>query len=322
MRFEKTGELLKLALRMQGAPAGLSLQEIQSVFQVSRRTAERMRDAVLDLLPGEEMEAGERTKRWRLLPGVLNNLIRFEADELAGLEAAISLLSREGMKGQAAGLRALMAKLKALQRPGEALRVEPDLEALVEAEGLAMRPGPRQSIRPEVLAGLREAIKRGVKVKLRYRKREDGSLVHRTICPYGILYGSRHRLIAYREREKAFRPYVLMNIERLEVTNETFERDPKFTLQGYAEHSFGTFQEEEGPFDVVWKFSPETAGDARNFVFHPSQRMERQPDGSLLVRFRAGGLLEMAWHLFTWGEGMEVVEPIKLRTLLADLKGR
>ena len=33
----------------------------------------------------------------------------------------------------------------------------------------------------------------------------------------------------------------------------------------------------------------------------------------MLVRFRAGGAHEMAWHLFTWGEDVEVVEPVALR---------
>lgn len=33
------------------------------------------------------------------------------------------------------------------------------------------------------------------------------------------------------------------------------------------------------------------------------------PDDSLLVRFRAGGALEMSWHLYTWGDAVEVIEP-------------
>ncbi len=318
MRYAKKGRLLKLALRMQGSPGGISLRDIEEEFGVGRRTAERMRDAVLDLFPEKEVETDERTKRWRILPGTLNPLIRFSADELADLEAAISLMRREGLAGQAEGLSVLMAKLHALQKPEVAPSVETDLDALLEAEGLAMRPGPRQTIRPEVLAGLREAIKGCLKVKLLYRKREDGSRVRRTVCPYGILYGSRHRLVAYREREKTFRPYVLMNIEKVEPTGEAFERQPDFSLQAYAERSFGTYQDD--PVDVVWKFSPEVAEDARSFLFHPTQKLEEQRDGSLLVRFRAGGLLEMAWHLFTWGEGVEVVEPKKLKTLLTDLK--
>jgi predicted DNA-binding transcriptional regulator YafY len=37
------------------------------------------------------------------------------------------------------------------------------------------------------------------------------------------------------------------------------------------------------------------------------------------VRFRAGGALEMCWHLFTWGDEVEVIEPRRLRTTLTHL---
>lgn len=76
------------------------------------------------------------------------------------------------------------------------------------------------------------------------------------------------------------------------------------------------FQEE--PVDVVWKFSPKAAPDAAEFLFHPNQVLEPQSDGSLIVRFRAGGLLEMSWHLFTWGEEVEIIKPKRLATLLGE----
>jgi WYL domain len=87
-----------------------------------------------------------------------------------------------------------------------------------------------------------------------------------------------------------------------------------FSIQQYAEASFGVFHED--PVDVVWRFSPKVASDAAEFLFHPYQVMEPQPDGSLIVRFRAGGLLEMSWHLFTWGDGVEIVKPRRLASLL------
>jgi len=31
-------------------------------------------------------------------------------------------------------------------------------------------------------------------------------------------------------------------------------------------------------------------------------------DGSLVVKFRAGGRKEMDWHLYTWGDEVEVLE--------------
>jgi predicted DNA-binding transcriptional regulator YafY len=47
--------------------------------------------------------------------------------------------------------------------------------------------------------------------------------------------------------------------------------------------------------------------------------MKEQEDGSLIVRFRAGGLLEMAWHLMTSGDDIEVLEPRRLQKLLRRL---
>ena len=48
----------------------------------------------------------------------------------------------------------------------------------------------------------------------------------------------------------------------------------------------------------------------------PHARAESSKDGSLLVRFRAGGLLEMSWHLFTWGDEVEIIKPKKLASML------
>ena len=36
----------------------------------------------------------------------------------------------------------------------------------------------------------------------------------------------------------------------------------------------------------------------------------------MLVSFRAGGLMEMCWHLYTWGANVEVVAPVALRDLM------
>jgi predicted DNA-binding transcriptional regulator YafY len=41
--------------------------------------------------------------------------------------------------------------------------------------------------------------------------------------------------------------------------------------------------------------------------------MEREGDGALIVKFRAGGAREICWHLFTWGDAAEVLEPEKLK---------
>ncbi|MDX9862966.1 MAG: WYL domain-containing protein, partial [Rhodospirillales bacterium] len=72
MRYEKADNLLQLALEMQAARGGLTLADIEHRFGCGRRTAMRMRDAVLRNFPqAEEVATDERTKRWRIPPGVL-----------------------------------------------------------------------------------------------------------------------------------------------------------------------------------------------------------------------------------------------------------
>ena len=95
-------------------------------------------------------------------------------------------------------------------------------------------------------------------------------------------------------------------------------RDRTFSLKDFAERSFGVFQEEQ--VDVVWRFASAAAAAAEEFLFHPSQKMKRMTDGSLEARFGAGGLLEMAWHLYSWGDQVEVVAPEALAKLIAPVR--
>jgi predicted DNA-binding transcriptional regulator YafY len=214
------------------------------------------------------------------------DLIGFSVEELAALSTAIQVMRRDNLTEPAERLESLSVKLKALIKPEAARRLGPDLEALTVAEGIALRPGPRQAIASEVLTELRHAIIACRKVRLHYRARGTGKLSRQLVCPYGFLYGNRHYLVAWSlsDRARDYRLFALGSIEKAELTEEAFKRRRDFSLQAFAERSFGVFQEE--PFDVVWKFSPKAAPDARQFLFHPTQTVEDQPDGSFIVRFR------------------------------------
>ncbi len=321
MRYENAENLLRLAIEMQASHGGLSLDDIERRFRVSRRTAQRMRDSILRLFPqADEVRGDDRRKRWRIPVGVADRLVSFTADELADLEAAIRLLERENLIAQAESLAGIASKLAALMKPGTFRRVEPDLEALIEAEGLAMRPGPRPRISMSATEALREAIKACRVVCIDYASRGSGKRSRQRVCPYGFVYGHRHYLVAWslHHQPNGYRLYSLPNIEAVEVTPDPFTRDPDFSLQEFAERAFGVFQEE--PVEVVWRFRPDAAAVAREFLFHPKQVLEPQADGALIVRFRCGGLIEMAWHLYIWGDAVEVLAPEALRDLTRDYR--
>ena len=111
---------------------------------------------------------GDGKRHWRLRSNQLRNLLFISADELVELETATAELGRTGFDERAALLRDLGTKLGALLGPVERRRIEPDLEALMMAEGLAMRPGPRPRLEPGLLMTLRDAIKGGRVIDFRY----------------------------------------------------------------------------------------------------------------------------------------------------------
>ena len=318
MRYERLAQVLDLALELQASRRGWTLADVQERFRVSRRTAERHLQA-LEMVFGwvETVDSDDRRKHWRMRAPALRHLVRVSPDELAELNAAAESLQRAGLAERAQVVGALGTKLRAMQQGRSAEEVEADLEALLRAEGVAMRPGPRQRLAEGLLAVLRRCIRGCCVLEFDYVAQGSARRKHQRVCPHGILYGNRAFLVAPVEGAQTMRLWRLGNIENPQPTNDIFERDANFDLQRYAKGSFGTFQ--EAPANVVLRFSTKAARDARAFIFHPHQRVREHDDGTVTVSFKAGGFDEMCWHLVTWGNHVTVERPIRLRRRLAKM---
>jgi predicted DNA-binding transcriptional regulator YafY len=199
---------LRIALDMQGSPLGLSLEDIQRNYSdepLSRRTAERLRDTVERLFPQvQQANPNEVPKRWHLPGGTINGLANITADELADLTTAVALLRRENMRVQADSAERVISKMRALLKRPLLTKIDPDLEALTEAEGLAMRAGPRPKVKSEIIGTLRQAIITRRQVRLQYLYRGSGKRGRKLVHPYGFLYGNRHYLVAWSAPAQAF----------------------------------------------------------------------------------------------------------------------
>ena len=311
MRYGRLKDLLDLALQMQGSAEGVSLDDIKAAFNVSRSTAERMRNALRDCFPAlEEIDGDGGRRYWRFPPGALGRLAEPTLDELAAGHRAAALARREGDDGAAEELEKLLLRVQATFGARRRNQLAPDLEAQLLADGVAFRPGPRERIDPAILTALRQAILAGVMISADHRSRTSGLLSRNTrLGPIAMLFGEgRQYLLAWSEYQDDLRLFALAGFEAVRQENEAYERPKGCNLQDWLAESFGMWR--EPPVDVVWRFKPEVADDAASYVFHPRQVVERQEDGSLVVRFRAGGRLEMSWYLARWGDDVEdLTEP-------------
>jgi predicted DNA-binding transcriptional regulator YafY len=315
MRHEKAARLLDLARMLAGSAEGLTLDEMARALEVGRRTAERMRDAVWAAFPQMEVVEDPPTRRFRI-PAGLDGLFQTPtAEELAALRTAADSYRASGAEGRAASLYGLERKLLSALRGAARRRVAPDVEALVQAETIAVHAGPRPYEDEAALAAIRTAIKGLSALSFRY---DGGSTPgrRREVTPLGILFARSNYLVALEGEDPRPRSWRLDKMQNLAVMDRPAPPPEDFSLQAFADESFGIYH--GAVEDVVLRIRPDRAEDALRWRFHSTQTVRPEADGSVIVAFRAAGMLELAWHLFTWGDGVEIVAPAGLRQLMVD----
>ena len=314
-RYERVEDILRLAIEMQNSYQGFSIQDIQDEFEVSRRTAIRMKDTVERLFPSMEKVQNpmSRIKKWRLNKTSLNKMISFTAEELAELENCKSIMKNMNYTNRCDLLSEIMAKINMIN---ESKSVETDIEALLEVEGYAIRQHPRYKMNLYTLNVISDAIKSYKYLSFNYKNQKGESALLK-IQPYGIIYGEKTYLLGYNEEKQGLRYYLLHKIKDARVLNEYFEKDETFDLKKYLSKSFGVYQEE--PMKIKLLFSEKVKDSIKDYNLHPSQKIKHNSDGTTTVTFEAGGRYEICWHLFRWGDNVKILEPQELKDTYKEL---
>jgi len=321
MSLTKAQDLVAVAM-LAARRNGVTLDEIVEAVGCSQRSAQRWTQALMAAFPQTTRDTDdERRAHWKLPARTIAPLLTPTADELAALTTAIGELTTAGLLPQARTLQSLERKVRALIPPQSGARLEVDEEALLLALGHAARPGPRPAMNTAVDDAIFEALKGPRKLRILYRSRTESVARERIVEPHGLLLGVRRYLVARDCAKGAKAPlqhYRVEEIPEADVLDESFALDPEFNIRTHAERGFGSYENPSDFGEVVWRFTPAAAPHARRFVFHPTQTLEIEADGSLVVRFRASGHLEMGWHLYCWGDQVEVLEPAALRARVHD----
>jgi predicted DNA-binding transcriptional regulator YafY len=189
----------------------------------------------------------------------------------------------------------------------------PDLEALVRAETIAVQAGPRPSADEAMLTAIRGAVLAQRPLGFTY-SRPGAEPRRRSVAPCGVMFGRANYLVAADRESGRIQTFRLDRMSSVAAQEGHAPAPADFDLAVYASQSFGIYQDEIE--DVVIRIAPEQAGEAKSWRWHPTQAFEDQADGSVLVRFQASGMRELAWHLFTWGEAATIVAPQRLKAVM------
>ena len=313
-RMKKLDRVLSLVHMLCESTDGLTLDEMADSLKVTRRTAERLRDIILIHFDLDEIVDG-RTKRFRIRDALPRVYSRPSTAEIAALQAEAEARLRESAP-QAGLLGTLLAKIRGALNDKEKHQLEPDLDALARLQRSRVTAGPQVIAEPEVLIAVQSAIIAGTAIEFDYLPAGAAAPKWRRVVPYGLIHGPITYLIGKMPRSD--KEPVFFRLDRMsnpKVSNEPHEVPEDWDVDAWLAQSFGIWREDD--HDIVLRVLPSAVPKARAWRFHPAQVLEE--DGSdLVVRFRSGGLREIAEHVFTWNGDVRIEAPEQLRRIMRE----
>lgn len=316
VRMAKLDRVLVLVHALSESNEGLTLDEMADRVGVNRRTAERMRDIVALHFDLEEFPE-DRRKRFRIRDSLRRVYTRPTPAEVAALQVEVDACTRSSRHDRASPLASLLAKVRSALDDRERRRLDPDFDALSRLQRTVVGPGPITEVSPQSVTVAQNAILCGCCLEFEYSKEDDATPQWRRVIPYGIVHGPVTYLIGKIPGSQYDPTYYRLDRMSEPRLSQTLGCPPdSWNIDDWLAKSFGIWRDK--PRSISLLILPDGVARARSWRFHPHQTFEELADGSLRVRFSAGGLRELAEHLFHWAGELIIEEPQELRDVMNE----
>ncbi len=296
--YSQAARINLMARRLTG---GATVSELADEFHVTRRQVHR------DLHHLEEsgFPLLQEDGRYRLPPGFKGMEIVVSPFELMSLYLAKSHLNYLQGTSLLDDLESVLRKVEA----GLPDRVKNHIERIVTAFVPLQRPVRAYAQKKTVLDVLRKALlHKRTTVLLGYRKPGAEQPTDYRVDLYGlVLYQHGLYVVGYSHEADAIRIFAVERIEGIEVTEELFDIPRSFSLAERFERGFGLI--DDPPQEVKIRISPEWAYYVKERKWHPTQKLQPQKDGSVILTMRCGGLDELTAWVLSFGPGAKVLGP-------------
>ncbi len=166
--------------------------------------------------------------------------------------------------------------------------------------------------------GLEEALQKHHRVRFTYEDPLTGDIRKGVLHPYRFYFSGfnlTRYLVAFCESSGSVQAFDLCCFSSLRILKGTFTMDRSFSLEEFFEKLFG---EDAGRNScrVRIRFGCERAQWIKRKTWHPTQKIEDRPDGSVVVGLDICGLEAVKRWVLYFGSDAEVLEPEELRFMV------
>ncbi|MGD9648824.1 MAG: helix-turn-helix transcriptional regulator [Pirellulales bacterium] len=156
-------------------------------------------------------------------------------------------------------------------------------------------------------------------VRIDYNSFAEAERITTKFHPYRLLFSRRSRYIVGRSSlHREIRTFNVGRIENLQMLDERYRLPHGFSLKRYLRNAWHLIPEPGPDVELVVRFQPLVAGNVAEVVWHPTQQLQWNDDGTLDFRATVSGIHEVSWWVLGYGDQAEVLAPAALRDLVAD----
>jgi proteasome accessory factor B len=292
-------------------PDGATVDAIAGFVAMSRRTVYRD----LQALEGEiGIPLWSEGGRWGIVEGAFLPPLRLTLDEAVAFFFAARLTAQFADRYDP-DTGAALQKLAEILPPVVARHLERTIDVL------ASRPPDERLTRNLRLLARAWVERRVVEVTYDAATYSPGRPPRRSrVHPYLLEASATTRalyLIGFDESRGAVRTFKLQRIQELSLAPETFEPPDPALVQEGLDRAWGVITDQE-EVEVELRFDAAIAALVTETTWHPTERITREVDGSVVWRARVPGTIEIRRWILQWGDQVEVLAPPDLRDEVAE----
>jgi predicted DNA-binding transcriptional regulator YafY len=184
-----------------------------------------------------------------------------------------------------------------------------------------MQKLPKDEKYMRILATVAEAWVSQRQLKIMYQPLAAEKPTERVIEPYYIepaSFGHASYVIGYCHLKKAIRTFKVERIESANLTAETYTIPVDFDANKYMASSWGIVVKEEIKTVKLKIVDPEIIRIMTEIIWHPSQTLKKQKDGSTIMTLMINDTYEFYSWIMGWGEKIEVLSPPEIREKIIE----
>ena len=304
---DRVARLVRVANLLKQHPEGMRAEDIGIRLGISKRTAYRD----LTALEGElQMPTWSDDGRWGMLESSFLPPLKLTISEAMAVFLATRLMVRYADKYDPDLASAFEKLSEGLPAPLTE-HVARSLDVLQRA---AKAPAFVDHVHALTRAWAERRVVEIAYVPARYEGRAADDR-KATVRPYLIEPSTQTHalyLIGFDEGRGGLRTFKIERIKSVTVSPRTFEPPEAGSVERLMRGAWDIIADQAAT-PVGVRFSPAVASRVAETVWHPSQVLDAQADGTVIWRATVAGTIEVRLWILSWGDDAVVLEPATLR---------